>query len=146
MRGALSSLITTSFLPPQGLAPSLPPVTLTASGNNSMRSTPWGVEMNLRCAYQPWKSTLLLPCPCFSPPFQAPPPRGVRTFLGPPPPTPPSVPLLVSLQGSRDPFYSALSCSTQSPTAAFFFLTPGLSLPPAGPAAHTSTLRHLCLH
>lgn len=91
MRGALSH-IATSFLPPQGLAPSLPPVTLTASGNNSMRSTPCGVEMSLRCACQPWRSTLPLPCPCFSLPFQAPPPRGARTFLGPPPPTPPSEP------------------------------------------------------
>lgn len=102
MREALSLLISTSFRPPQGLALSLPPVTLTASGNNSMRSMPWGVEMSLRCACQPWRSALPAPLPFFSPRFQAPPPREARTFLGPHPPSQlQSLVPLASLQGSR---------------------------------------------
>ena len=123
MRGALSSLISTFFLPPQGLALSLPPVTLTASGNNSMRSMPWGVEMSPRCVCQPWRSALPLPLPFFPLPFQFPPPRGTRGFLGSPPSTPPSEPSSTSFtpwfQGHIS-FYSALPYSTHSSAAAIF--------------------------
>lgn len=80
---------------------------------------PWGVEMSLKCACQPWRSAL--PLPFFSLPFQVPPPRGTRAFLGPPPPTPPSEPSPPSFPpGFQGPvsFSSLLPGSTHYPAAA----------------------------
>lgn len=147
---------------PQGLALSLQQVTLTASGNSSMRCMPWEVVMSQRCACQPWRFALpRLPRP-FPPPPRSPglTIKGARASLG-----PTLHPIFRTWSHSfhsrfqgHTAFYSAFPCSAHSPTAtilktfiyfslkaAIFYHQFFLSLP-AGSAAHTSTLRHFCLH
>lgn len=120
---ALSSLISPSFLLPQALALCLSPVTLTASGNNSMRYTPWEVETSPRCACQPWRSALFPPSLLLLP-FPGPTSKGTRASLGhplPPGPRPISEPSATGFTPDSRVFYSALPGFTHFSAAAFFF-------------------------
>lgn len=133
MRGALSC-ISTSFLPPRGLAPVFTTSDPDRFWQNSVRSKPWGLEMSLRCACQSWRFAITPSC-LLHPSFQVLPLGGARAFLG-PHPFPPSEPGPTSFTQRPHCLLCPISLSP-------FLL---LLLPPAGPSAHTSTLRLLCLH